>query len=337
MPVVGRVRARDRVLILALVAAPVVLRDGFLIGRLGVMLLFALAAVSLDLLWGYGGLLSLGHAVLLGTSGYLVAVSTTGRSIGFSLSPGAAVVGSALLAAALAAGVAWVALRGRHPLGTLEFALLTLALGVIGEQTALRSETLGGRNGLIIPAGIGLGPVELHRGLGFYVLAAGLLVLGVVVCRRFLASATGAILVAARDDPARVELLGLDVRRARVLASALAGGLAGTAGGLIHIHQSIITPGSVGITSSTALVLWVVLGGRGTLVGPAIGAVVLQSMTVVLSGMLLDAWLVVVGLVLVLAVIVLPDGLAGLPGILRRSSLLRPRGRPAAMDEEETP
>jgi urea transport system permease protein len=302
----------DRVLLIALVLTPVLLRDQFLIDRLGVMLLFALAAVALDLIWGYGGLLSLGHAVLLGGAGYAVALLTTGR-IGLLTLPAVVAVGvAALLTAGLSATIAWIGSRGRRPLGTLEFALLTLALGVIGEQIALRSQTLGGRNGLVIPGRIGAGPVGLDRGTAFYVLAALLLVLGVGICRRFLASATGTILVAGRDDPDRVELLGLDVRRARVVASGLAGVLAGLAGALVHLHSSIVTPGALGIASSTTIVLWVVLGGRGTLVGPAVGAVALQSVSVALSGALLDAWLVVVGLVLIIAVISLPGGIAGL-------------------------
>lgn len=316
MPIRRTGRSLDRALLIALVAAPLAIRDAFLIDRLGVMLLLALVAVSLDLLWGHGGVLSLGHAFLVGSAGYTVALVSTGR-LGPALPIGVSVLVGAGVACAISATVAWAGFRGRRPLGTLEFALLTLALGVIGEQAATRSVFLGGRNGIIIPGRIALGPLDLHRGASFYALAAASLVLGVLLCRRFLASSMGLVLVAAKDDPERIELLGLDVRRARVVACALAGALAGLAGGLIHAHGSIITPGSLGIGPSTTMLLWVVLGGRGTLVGPALGAIALESISIAVAGVLLDSWLVVVGLLLIGAVLFLPDGMMGL---LRTSS-----------------
>lgn len=324
MPVGGGVpRSIDRALLIALVIAPVTIRDPFLIDRLGGMLLMALVAISLDLLWGYGGMLSLGHAFIVGVAGYVVALTTTGLLGPSALSVLLAVPVGAGVAAAISAAVAWSAFRGRRPLGMLEFALLTLAIGVLGEQAALRSQVLGGRNGIIIPARVVIGPIDLHRGTSFYILSAVVLLLGTVATRRFLRSPSGLILAAGRDLPERVELLGLDVRRARVLTCALAGFLAGIAGGLIHLHDSIITPGALGVSSSTTILLWVVLGGRGTLIGPALGAVVLQGISIALAGALLDVWLVVVGLLLIVAVVLLPEGMMGL---VRR---VQEDGRPA--------
>jgi len=307
-----RARVLDAALIAALLGAPLVVRDAYLIDRLGLFLLLGLCAVSLDLLWGYGGILTFGHAVLIGGSGYVVALATTGRIAGVVVPLGIALVLGMVGAAGLSAATAWFGLHGRRPLGTVEFALLTLALTVLGEQAARASGLLGGRNGILLTGRIGIGGLDLHRGLSFYLLAALLLVAGIGVCRRFLRSATGQVLHAARDDAERVELLGHDVRRARLIACALAGGLAGLAGGLIHAHEAIVSPGALSITASTSVLLWVVLGGRGTLIGPAIAAVVLPSATAALSGRLLDTWLLLVGILLIVTVVVLPRGLHGL-------------------------
>lgn len=305
-------RGLDRALIAALLVAPFVVRDAFLIDRLGMFLLFGLCAVSLDLLWGHGGILTFGHAVLIGGAGYVVALTTTGRIGDTAVPLGVALLLGVIGAAGLSAATAWFGLHGRRPLGTVEFALLTLALTVLGEQAARASGLLGGRNGILLTTRIDVVGLDLHRGRSFYVLAAVVLVAGIALCRWFLRTSTGQILHAARDDPERVELLGHDVRRARVAACALAGALAGLAGGLIHTHDAIVSPGALGITSSTTVLLWVVLGGRGTLVGPALAAVVLPSATVALSGRLLDTWLLVVGVLLVVTVVALPQGLVGL-------------------------
>jgi len=307
-------RSGDRMLVLAVVLAPGLVRDSFMIDQVGVMLLFALVAVSLDLLWGYGGMLSLGHAVLVGGAGYVVAVLLTGRISGAQVPLAIALLLGATVAALLSAGTIWLGLHGPRPLGVVEFALLTLTLGLLGEQLAGGSRLLGGRNGIVIADRLTFGPLDLHRGHAFYVFAATLLVLGVAVSRRFLRSRSGAILLAARDDPERVELLGLDVARARVLAGALSGALAGTAGGVIHVHDAIVTPGALGLAGSTAVLIWVVLGARGTLTGPALAAVLLQLTAIALAGKLLTTWSVLLGLLLIATIMLLPGGLHGLLG-----------------------
>jgi ABC-type branched-subunit amino acid transport system permease subunit len=306
-------------------------RDSFLIDRLGIMLLLALVAVSLDLLWGHGGMLSLGHAVLVGGAGYVVALLTTARLGGPQVPLLLALVLGSAAAGLISAGTIWLGLHGRRPLGVVEFALLTLALGVLGEQIAGTSRALGGRNGIIFAERLTFGAIDLHRGHAFYVLAAMLLILGTVACRRFLRSPSGAILIAARDDAERVELLGLDVARARVLAGALAGALAGGAGGVIHVHDAIVTPGSVGLGASTVVLIWVVLGGRGTLTGPALAAVALQTTSIALAGRLLMSWSLLLGLLLIVSIMALPGGLHGLllrsEEFVRAAGVLRGRGR----------
>jgi urea transport system permease protein len=108
-----------------------------------------------------------------------------------------------------------------------------------------------------------------------------------------------------------VELLGYDVPRIKRWTFVLSGAIAGLAGSLFYLHEGIVSPAAVGVGSSTLVLLWVVLGGRGTLIGPIVGAVTLPYLTARLSGTLLDTWLVVVGVILVLVILLIPAGIFG--------------------------
>lgn len=306
-----RRRAVEAVLLLVLVAFPLLVGDGFVVGRFGRYLVWAIFALSLDLVWGFGGMLTFGHAAFFGGAGYVVALLTTREAGPLPLPVWPAVALAVAASAALAAVVGLVAFRGRSPLKGVEFALVTLAVAFLMEQYARSSEFLGGQNGILLGAKLEVGPLSLHRGHGFYALAAVLLVGSYLLVRRFLAGRDGRVLQAIRDDEERVELLGYDAGRVKVVAYVLAGALAGLAGAVFHVHDAIVSPGAVGVGASTLVLLWVVLGGRGTLLGPVVATVVLQHLTATLSGTYLDTWLLAVGVLLILAIVLLPGGLLG--------------------------
>jgi branched-chain amino acid transport system permease protein len=307
----SRRRTAEAVLLLALVILPLVSDDAFLVGRFGRYLVWAVYALSLDLIWGFGGMLTFGHAAFFGGAGYVVALLTT-REVGpLPLSVWPAVAIAAAAAASLAGVIALVTLRGRSSLRGVEFALVTLAVAYVMEQFARSSEFLGGQNGILLTAKLEVGALSFHRGHSFYVLSAVLLVGSYIIIRRFLASRDGRVLQAIRDDEERVELLGYDAGRVKLTAYILSGALAGTAGAIFHLHDAIVSPGAVGVGASTLVLLWVVLGGRGTLLGPIVATVVLQHLTATLSGIFLETWLLGVGLLLIVAIVVLPGGLLG--------------------------
>jgi ABC-type branched-subunit amino acid transport system permease subunit len=311
LPRSSRRRAVEAVLLLALVALPLLASDGFLVGRFGRDLVWAVFALSLDLIWGFGGMLTFGHAAFFGGAGYAVALLTT-RDLGpLPLPVWPAIFIAVLLAGSLALLTGILAFRGRAPLRGVEFALVTLAIAYLMEQYARSSQVLGGQNGILLSARLDIGPLSLHRGHGFYVLAAVLLVGSYVVVRRFLAGRDGRVLQAIRDDEERVELLGYDAGRVKLVTYVLSGSIAGLAGAVFHVHDAIVSPAAVGVGASTVVLLWVVLGGRGTLLGPIIATVVLQHLTATLSGVYLETWLIAVGVVLILAIVVLPGGLLG--------------------------
>lgn len=311
LPRSSRRRAVEAVLLLALIALPLLSNDAFLVGRFGRYLVWAVFALSLDLIWGFGGMLTFGHAAFFGGAGYAVALLTTKDLGPLPLPVWPAIALAALAAGALAIVVSLVAFRGRAPLRGVEFALVTLAVAFLMEQYARASATLGGQNGILLSVRLEAGPLSMHRGHGFYALAAVLLVGSYVLVRRFLASRDGRVLQAIRDDEERVELLGYDAGRVKLMAYTLSGTLAGLAGAVFHVHDAIVSPGAVGVGASTLVLLWVVLGGRGTLLGPIVATVVLQHLTATLSGTYLETWLITVGVLLIVAIVVLPGGLLG--------------------------
>ncbi len=300
-------------LLVLLVALPLVTNDTFFIDRVGRYFLFAIFAISVDLIWGYGGLFTFGHAAFFGGGGYLVAMLTT-RTGWFLPVPFWIALPLAVTAAAvLALAVSYFVFSGREALRGVEFAVVTLAVAVLAERLANAGGTVtGGQNGILMQTRLGIpGVISLHRGYGFYALTGLLLVAVYLGVRRFIRSRPGLVLRGIRDNEDRVDLLGYDVAQVKRRAFVLSGALAGLAGALFHVHEGIVSPGAVGVGSSTLVLLWVVLGGRGTLLGPVVGALLLPHLTASLSGTLLDTWLVTVGVILVAVIVLLPAGLLG--------------------------
>ena len=300
-------------MLLALVALPLVSSDKFLIDRFGRYFLFAIFALSVDLIWGYGGMFTFGHAAFFGGGGYIVGMLTTRSGwflpVPFWVALGAAVAAAGLLALAMS----YFVFSGRGALRGVEFAVVTLAVAVIAERLADAGGAVsGGQNGILMQSRLGIPDViSLHRGYGFYVVTGTMLVATYVGLKWFLRTRSGLIIRGVRENEDRIDLLGYEVPRVKRRTFVLSGSLAGLAGALFYVHEGIVSPSSVGVSASTLVLLWVVLGGRGTLIGPIIGAIVLPHLTASLSGTYLDTWLVVVGVILVAVILVLPAGIFG--------------------------
>lgn len=304
-------RNAELALLAAMLLLPAVSRDAFLVDRIGGFFLLAVFAISVDLIWGYGGLFTFGHAAFFGGAGYLVGILTTREMwilpVPVGLALGAAVLGSALMALV----ISYFTFSGKGALRGVEFAVVTLAVAVVLERLAnAGGEFTGGQNGILMTARLG----PFHRGYGFYLLA-GLLLIGVYLgLKRFLHSRPGLVFRGLGENEERVELLGYNVPRIKRWTFVLSGAIAGLAGSLFYLHNGIVSPATVGVGSSTLVLLWVVLGGRGTLIGPIVGAIALPYLTARLSGTLLDSWLVVVGVILVAVILLIPAGVFGFLG-----------------------
>jgi branched-chain amino acid transport system permease protein len=297
--------------LLGVLAAVPLFVDPFGTNTVSRILVFALFAMSLDLLVGLTGLPSLGHAAWFGIGAYtagLVAIHWTAEGL-------VTVLAAAVAGAVAAAATGWLAVRS----GGVFFLMLTLAIGELVHQLAQSlSSVTGGSNGLFgIPSiRIAGTPLTLAGYVYWFVLAVVLV--GALGLWLVASSPFGGVLRGIRDNEARMRSLGYSPFRYKYAAFAIAGGFAGLAGGLFAGLVRIVNPSDTGFTTSALLLLAVVLGGAGTLWGPALGAAVVVLVRDTFGPTLDGHGPLLLGLVFIAAVYLLPRGVAGLAGLRRR-------------------
>jgi branched-chain amino acid transport system permease protein len=280
------------------------------------VLIAALFALSLNLLVGYAGLTSLGHAGYLGLSAYTSGWLALHLGWGHAACAAAALLGTT----AVAAVFGLVALRATG----ISFLMITLALGQILWGLAYRwTEVTGGDNGLSSltrpsPLGIDLGkPANFY----FFTLA----VMGAVwaLIAVWVRSPFGASIRGTRDQPRRMSTLGYDVWLIRWITFTLSGFFGAVAGLMYVYYHQFISPHSLSLANSAEMLLMVIAGGPGTLVGPVLGAALVVLMKNLASAYI-DRWIMLLGLVYVFIVMFVPGGIvAGLGRLLRRAGAAR--------------
>jgi branched-chain amino acid transport system permease protein len=294
------------------------------------ILAFALLAVALDLLIGFTGLLSFGHAAFWGTAAYTTGLVAIHVGAPFPV----AVFAGALAAAVLAVPIGYLSVKRSG----IYFAMVTLAFAQMVYFIANQwRDVTGGENGLQgVPRElVGL---DLSDPFYFYYAALPLVLLGMFAAWRIVRSPFGRVLVAIRDNPARARALGYPVQRYKLLAFVLSATLAGLAGGLHAVGHGFASLQDVHWTTSGKAVLMVVLGGIGTLWGPGLGA----GLVVQLEDYLATAGFVgidmVVGAVFVVVVLLFRRGVWGtVAAWSTRWSARRPSGARSAAASEPPP
>jgi len=273
-------------------------------------MVFSILAISLDLLWGYGGIVSFGHAMFFGLGAYAMAItlSYVGGVGGTVLALLLGMAVPALLGLALGMFLFYSKVSGVY------FGIVTLALTVVFETIAIVSRDFtGGLDGLYgfdIPTVWlpGVGDVELWGIRNpFYVALAGLVV-AFLVARWITESSFGVTIRAIRDDEARVEMLGYDIAFIKTVLLVIACVMAGFAGSL-YTTVGFVSPTLLGVFFSTQVLVWVGIGGRATLVGAILGTILVGILETVLSGQYKDIWPLFVGLTFVAVVLFWPRGL----------------------------
>ncbi len=270
-------------------------------------LILGLLALSVNLAWGYTGIFTIGNAVFFGAGAYAVALLSTkqGNSQLFVLLPVAAVIG---------AGVALVLglfLFGRRRVSELYVALVTLAVGYVAELAFNGWSAVGAANGISDIAYGVLGSLDVGGGRPIYLLAAVIFVIGLLLTTWLAGSQFGLVMRAVRDDEERAEFLGYPRARVQVIVFTLSGGMAGLAGGTFAMEEGFVAPSMLGVSMSIMALLWVILGGRGTLVGPILGVALLEVAGRAIQDRYPTQWPIIISALLVLCVLVLPRGLAG--------------------------
>jgi len=327
--------------------SPAALPD-YLVPLLGKYLCYALLALSLDLIWGYAGILSLGHGAFFALGGYCMGMYLM-RQIGtrgvygnpllpdfmvflnwkelpwfwwgfdhFAYSAAMVVLVPGLLALVFG----WLAFRSR--VTGVYLSIITQAMTYALMLAFFRNDMgFGGNNGMTDYKDI-LG-WDIHQAstrLGLYIASVSALGLGFLVCRYITASKLGRVLLALRDAESRVRFLGYSVTNAKLFVFALSAVLAGIAGALYVPQVGIINPSEFSPGNSIEIAIWVSVGGRGTLVGAIVGAVLVNSAKTWLTGAAPETWLFVLGALFILTTLVFPRGIVGL---LRPSSRIRAR------------
>ena len=300
----ARTRGRTRALgfavcVAALLAFPA-LFGRYPVRLLQEILIWAIYAMSLDLLMGYAGMVSFGHSAFFGIGGYVAALALARRPdlVGALLLPGVAGAGAALVLGVFSTRVSGV-----------YFIMLTLAFSQMFHAYAFQASWLGAEDGITgVPrpalGGAPLGDPAFHL---YLVAVAALAVIGLW---RVVRSPFGHVLVGIHENEVRMEAVGYPVRRYKLLAFVIAGVVAALAGALYAQFSGSITPDAFFWTTSGEALLMVILGGTGTLGGAALGAaafILLQSLVSTYT----ERWMLLLGVTFVLFVLFAPGGLVG--------------------------
>lgn len=283
---------------------------GYLLSLGARVMIFAIAAVALDLLVGYGALISFGHAAFIGLGAYSVGILATYGIVDALISLPAALAVSALYA--LLTGVVCLRTKGVY------FIMITLAFGQMAFFTASSLAPYGGDDGLTIAARSTVaGFALLKNERTFYYVALICLLGSYLFCRALVASRFGRVVRGAKENPIRMATIGFDVFRFQLTIYVIAGALAGLSGFLLANATEFVSPAYMSWQRSGELIVMVLLGGLGSLHGAIIGTAAYLLTEEWLSGFT-ENWKVIFGPVLVVVVLFARGGLIGLASALTR-------------------
>ena len=294
------------ILLAVLLAFPLAanhLGQEFYVGMASRLLIFALVATSLNLLLGFGGMVSMGHAAYLGAGAYTVGILMHHGVVSAWVSWPAAV----LVGAVLAFFIGLVSLRTKG----VYFIMITLAFAQMIYFIFVGLKEYGGDDGLSMPTRSATGILDLASDTNFYYVVLGLTCIAMFFVYRLVNSHFGRVLQAVKQNEIRMEAIGYPVFRYKLACFVITGALASLAGALLANQNMMVTPSLVHWTQSGSLMVMVILGGTGYFFGGAIGAVVMLVLEEVLSAYTIH-WQLIVGAILLGVVLLLPNGLASL-------------------------
>ena len=287
--------------------------------NLSLICVFALLALSMSFLWGYVGILSFGQTAFFGLGGYSYAVLAL--NLGDTTLPFVLAVAIPLL---FAGALGYFMIYGR--VSDIYLSVVTLVVTLVleksiratsGEQYVIGSVRLNGQNGIPGVPALQV-PWDSATTLfidDFYYLTAMLVVLVYIGLRALLRTQFGRVLVGIRENERRMELLGYDSQRYKLAAFVLCGGLAGLAGVLFAVWGNFVAPEMFGLGQAAQVIIWVIVGGRATLIGPIVGTGLVQYLTTWLGTQGVGQVTLVLGAILLLFVLLFKEGLV--PSIAR--------------------
>ena len=298
--------------LLALIALPFVANsfgEAFYIALVTRILIFALAATSLNLILGFGGMVSFGHAAFLGVGAYTVAVLAQIGVVEAWVAWPAAMVVAGLFALLIGA----VSLRTQG----VYFIMITLAFAQMMYYLVVSFKAYGGDDGMSLPARSRIGFLDMFNDTHFYYVTLLACVAVLVLIARVLNARFGHVLQAIRENEVRMQSLGYAVFRYKLCAFIMSGALAGLAGALLANQSGFVSPAMMQWSQSGMLMMMVILGGVGHLYGGVWGAIVFLLLEETLSHFTIH-WQLGLGALLLMVVLLLPNGLTSALTHLRK-------------------
>lgn len=292
---------------LVLAVSPAVL-TGSQVNLITTMLILGIFAMAYDFIYGYSGVVSFGHAAFFGGGTYVVAVTLTATE--FS-NLWAILVLSIVLTGLFALLISWVSIRAHG----VFFAILTLAWAQVTYILVFNQNITGGSNGLsidlpnfvLVPGLISFSPYD---NVPYYYLVLVLLALSFLLLHRLTKSPFGAVLKGVRENPERMEHIGYNERHYRIAAFTISGAVSGLSGALFAISLSFAAPSNLFFIRSGEVIVWTIIGGAGTLVGPMIGVGIITYLEHLFADQFVW-WNIPIGIIFILIVILMPEGLMG--------------------------
>lgn len=315
---------------LILLSAPIFLSD-FRLTLLGKFLTFAIAAMGMVLIWGFGGMLSLGQGLFFGLGAYALAMylkleSAHGRLPDFMVwsglktlpafwvpfqSPVFAIAMVIVIPTVVAAILGFFVFRSR--IQGVYFSIITQAMTLLVSILLVGQQPFtGGTNGLTDLSTIfGYSLANQQTKNALYFVTVICLILVYILCRKLTNSRFGRLLVAMRDDESRVRFLGYNPVVIKTITFAISAAICGVAGALYVPQVGIISPSTLGVVFSIEIVIWAAVGGRATLVGAIIGAILVNAGRSTFSEKFPDIWQYFLGALFIIVVLVFPQGIVG--------------------------
>lgn len=322
------------------IGLPLVL-DLYTMLQITLYVIFAILALSLAFIWGYGGILCFGHSVFFGLGAYAYAVGVI--NIGESTLP---FLIAMALPAAFAAGLGYFMFYGR--ISDVYVGVITLTVTLIfynvvnstaGPQYHIGEALLGGFNGMpnVPSLNVPFLPDNTLEPEGMFILCGAILLIVYFSLHALLRTRFGRVLVAVRENEQRVEFLGYDSRLHKLIAFSIGGAIAGLSGCLFTAWGNFVSPTAFSVVQSAQIIIWLMVGGPGTLLGPVIGAMFISWLTVKIGTQQTINANVVLGGILLVFVLLVPKGIA--PMVTERLvpwllSLRQPQDSPRPVAQE---
>jgi branched-chain amino acid transport system permease protein len=311
-----------------LIALPYFIVHEFYINMASQVLIFAILALSINLMLGFGGMVSLGHAAYIGVAGYTCILLTVA-----GWNPLLAAIAALMLSTACAALFGMLSLRAPG----LGFLMITLALGQIVWGIAYRANTLtGGDNGVSLPGRPRPFGFDISSAPAFYYFTLIVFAIALFAMWRFSRSPFGASLMGTRDQPRRMRMLGHNVWMVQWLTFVIAG-FWGSVGGLMFVYYNVfLSPHALTLQQSAEILLMAILGGASSLTGPIVGAAIITLVKNVVSTYV-ERWNTLLGAIFIAVIIFMPLGIV--PGCralwLRWTNRKKPKPQSPAVEPAE--